>query len=68
MAQSFVTYAIPLDVDVRLQTFRARIAANRGVEITKVSKSGDTLRALLAVVEAAEQLGAPVNTDQPAAK
>ncbi len=57
MAQSYVPYQVPSDVDERLQMFRARIAAKRGVKVTQVSKSGDTLRALLAVVEATEQLG-----------
>ena len=57
MAQSYVPYQVPADVDQRLQLFRARIAAKRGVSITKVSKSGDVLRALLAMAESAEQLG-----------
>ena len=68
MAQSFVPYGVPTDVDERIKQFQARIAAKRGVPVTQVSKAGDTLRALLSVVEATEQLGAPVNTDQPAAK
>lgn len=60
MAQKrFVMVSVPSDVDERLQAFQQRIAAKRGVEITKVSKGGETLRVLLAVVEAAEQLDAP---------
>jgi len=58
MAQNYVPYQVPADVDQRVQLFRERIAAKRGVSVTKVSKAGDTLRALLAVVEAAEQLSA----------
>jgi hypothetical protein len=56
--QNYVPYQVPADVDQRVQMFRERIAAKRGVSVTKVSKAGDTLRALLAVVEAAEQLSA----------
>ena len=56
--QNYVPYQVPADVDRRVQLFRERIAAKRGVSVTKVSKAGDTLRALLAVVEAAEQLSA----------
>lgn len=56
--QNYVPYQVPADVDQRVQLFRERIAAKRGVSVTKVSKAGDTLRALLAVVEAAEQLSA----------
>lgn len=69
MPQSFITYSVPADVDERVQKFRVRIAAKRGVPVSKVSVSGDTLRALLAVVEAADQLGAPGSTqsDVPAA-
>ena len=40
-----------------MQMFRERIAANRGVSITKVSKSGDVLRALLAMAESRKMLG-----------
>ena len=58
MAQNYVPYQVPADVDQRVQMYRERIAANRGVSITKVSKSGDVLRALLAMAESAEQLGA----------
>ncbi len=58
MAQNYVPYQVPADVDQRVQMYRERIAAKRGVSITKVSKSGDVLRALLAVAESAEQLGA----------
>ena len=57
MAQNYVPYQVPADVDQRVQMFRERIAANRGVSITKVSKSGDVLRALLAMAESAEMLG-----------
>jgi hypothetical protein len=56
--QNYVPYQVPADVDQRLRVYRDRIAAKRGVAVTKVSVSGDTLRALLAVVEAAEQLSA----------
>ena len=55
--QNYVPYQVPADVDQRVQMLRERIAANRGVSITKVSKSGDVLRALLAMAESAEQLG-----------
>ena len=58
MAQNYVPYQVPADVDQRVQMYRERIAAKRGVSITKVSKAGDVLRALLAVAESAEQLGA----------
>ena len=57
MAQNYVPYQVPADVDQRVQMFRERIAAKRGVSITKVSKSGDVLRALLAMAESAEMLG-----------
>lgn len=63
MAKSFVTYSVPTDVDARVRRFQARLAAKRGVSVTKVSKAGDTLEALLAVVEAAEQLSA-AHSDQ----
>ena len=55
--QNYVQYQVPHDVDRRLREYQARIAANRGVSITKVSRSGDVLRALLAIAESAEQLG-----------
>ena len=58
MAQNYVPYQVPADVDQRVQMYRECIAAKRGVSITKVSKAGDVLRALLAVAESAEQLGA----------
>lgn len=56
MAQNYVPYQVPDDVDERVKRFQQRIAAKRGVEVHRVSKSGDALRYVLAMAEAAEQL------------
>ena len=55
--KTYVNYMVPPDVDARIQARRARIAERRGIRLTKVTKSGDVLRELLAIAEAAELLG-----------
>ncbi len=65
---TFVAYKVPPEVDERIQKRRELIAARRGVKLTKVTKSGDVLRELLAIAEAAEVLGIrPVMPQQPEA-
>jgi len=56
MKQSAVPYQVPADVDQRLEAIRQRIAAVRGVPAHRVTKSGETMRYVLAMAEAAEQL------------
>ncbi len=56
MKQSAVPYQVPADVDQRLEAIRQRIAAVRGVPVHRVTKSGETMRYVLAMAEAAEQL------------
>ncbi len=49
-----------------IQRADVSIAERRGVKPTKVSKSGDVLRELLAIAEAAELLGIrPIQQGQP---
>lgn len=54
---TYIPYQVPPDVDAKIQARRLHIAERRGVKPTKVSKSGDVLRELLAIAEAAELLG-----------
>lgn len=55
--KTYVNYMVPPDVDARIQARRIRIAERRGVRLTKVTKSGDVMRELLAIADAAELLG-----------
>ena len=54
---AYVPYQVPKDVDEQIKARQMRLAAERGVKLTHVSKSGDVLRSLLALAEAAEALG-----------
>jgi len=53
----YVPYQVPQDVDEQIRRHQARIAQKRGVRLTLVSKSGDVLRDLLAIADAAEAMG-----------
>ena len=63
MTKSYVPYQVPRDVDERLRLLQERIAARRGVSVTKVSRSGETLRVLLAMADAAEPFATLPATD-----
>ena len=52
----FVVYRVPADVHRRVVERQQRIAAMRGVELTKVTRSGDALRWALDLADAAEAL------------
>ncbi len=52
----FVVYRVPADVHRRVVERQRRIAAMRGVELTKVTRSGDALRWALDLADAAEAL------------
>jgi len=54
---AYVPYQVHKDVDEMIKERQRRLAAERGVKLTHVSKSGDVLRELLALATAAEQLG-----------
>lgn len=61
----FVVYKVPADVHRRVVARQQRIAAMRGVELTKVTRSGDALRWALDLADAAELLGIrPTQTPQ----
>lgn len=57
MAISIVTYGVPNDVDADVLEWRQALAAERGVQVDKVSKSGETLRDIIAHARAARSLG-----------
>lgn len=61
--REYVPWQTPRQNDERVQVIRERLAAQRGVPVTKVSKSGDVLAYLLDMTEAAELLNI-----QPAAQ
>jgi predicted O-methyltransferase YrrM len=61
--KEYVPWQTPRQNDERVQAIRERLAAQRGVPVTKVSKSGDVLAYLLDMTEAAELLNI-----QPAAQ
>ena len=52
--KEYVPWQTPRQNDVRVQAIRERLAAQRGVPVTKISKSGDVLAYLLDIAEAAE--------------
>jgi len=52
--REYVPWQTPRQNDVRVQAIRERLAAQRGVPVTKISKSGDVLAYLLDIAEAAE--------------
>jgi hypothetical protein len=52
----YVPYQVPPDVDQRVTELQRQLAAARGVEQHRVSKSGDVLRHLFAIADAAEQM------------
>lgn len=52
----FVVYRVPADVHQRIVERQRQIAAMRGVELTKVTRSGDALRYVLALADAADAL------------
>ena len=54
--KTYVPWQVPGTNDERVQAIRERLAAQRGVPVTKVSKSGDVLAYLLDMTEAAEAL------------
>ena len=54
--KEYVPWQTPRQNDERVQAIRERLAAQRGVPVTKVSKSGDVLAYLLDMTEAAELL------------
>jgi len=54
--KEYVPWQTPKENDARVQAIRERLAARRGVPVTKVSKSGDVLAYLLDMTEAAELL------------
>lgn len=54
--KKYVPWQTPKENDARVQAIRERLAARRGVPVTKVSKSGDVLAYLLDMTEAAELL------------
>ncbi len=63
--KQYVPYQVPGDVDELIARDQQRLAVERGVKLTKVSKSGDVLREWAAIVEAARSLGiVPARTDQ----
>ena len=61
--KEYVSWQTPRQNDERVRAIRERLAAQRGVPVTKVSKSGDVLAYLLDMTEAAELLNI-----QPAAQ
>jgi predicted O-methyltransferase YrrM len=66
VTKEYVPWQTPRQNDDRVQAIRERLAAQRGVPVTKVSKSGDVLAYLLDMTEAAELLNIqPVHQVQP---
>ncbi len=64
--REYVPWQTPRQNDERVQAIRERLAAQRGVPVTKVSKSGDVLAYLLDMTEAAELLNIqPARQAQP---
>lgn len=55
--KNYVAALLPGDVDARLLAIRTMLAERAGVPETKVSKTGDTLRYVLDMADAAEKLG-----------
>lgn len=53
----YVPYQTPGDVDERILAFQERLARQRGLPLTKVSKSGDVMRYVLDLAELAESMG-----------
>lgn len=65
--KGYVPWQTPRQNDERVQAIRERLAAQRGVPVTKVSKSGDVLAYLLDMTEAAEALNIQPATQQAVA-
>ena len=66
--KEYVPWQTPRQNDERVQAIRERLAAQRGVPVTKVSKSGDVLAYLLDMTEAAEALNIQPATQQAVAQ
>lgn len=62
-AKKYVHWLTPDKNDERVQAIRERLAAQRGVPVTKISKSGDVLAYLLDMTEAAELLNIQPTSD-----
>ena len=66
--REYVPWQTPRQNDERVQVIRERLAAQRGVPVTKVSKSGDVLAYLLDMTDAAEALNIQPATQQAVAQ
>ncbi len=64
ITKTYVPWQTPRENDERVQAIRERLAARRGVPVTKISKSGDVLAYLLDMTEAAEALNIQPVTQQ----
>ena len=54
--KTYFQWQVPEPNETRVRAIQERLAARRGVPVTKVSKSGDVLAYLLDMTEAAEAL------------
>lgn len=63
-------WMVPADVDQRVISYQQRICDERNLKPTEFSKSGDAMRELLSLAEAAQRLGLRADTlaqlEQPA--